>query len=102
MWRRKLKNCAYHQRLPIYLLLSVQLSGKTVVLGSTQLRITSYNVCYTKLLRLFAYTPLFIQGALDKRPIDVGIVMLSLSLGWSCGSLALGRLLGRIGERTVV
>jgi len=49
---------------------------------------------------LFAYTPLFIQGALDKRPIDVGLVMLSLSLGWSCGSLALGRLLGRIGERT--
>ncbi|MGW8195180.1 MAG: MFS transporter [Desulforhopalus sp.] len=40
---------------------------------------------------LFAYAPLFIQGALGKTPMQVGGAMLSLSLGWSCGSLFLGR-----------
>jgi len=40
---------------------------------------------------LFAYVPLFIEGALAKTPMQVGITMLSLSLGWSAGSLVLGR-----------
>lgn len=42
---------------------------------------------------LFAYAPLFIQGALSKSPLQVGIGMLSLSLGWSVGSLILGRMM---------
>jgi len=37
--------------------------------------------------------PLFIQGALGKTPLEVGGAMLALSLGWSCGSLVLGRLI---------
>ncbi len=40
---------------------------------------------------LFAYAPFFIEGALGKTPLQVGITMLSLSLGWSSGSLLLGR-----------
>jgi EmrB/QacA subfamily drug resistance transporter len=40
---------------------------------------------------LFAYVPLFIEGALAKTPMQVGLTMLSLSLGWSSGSLVLGR-----------
>lgn len=40
---------------------------------------------------LFAYIPLFIEGALGKTPMQVGVTMLSLSLGWSVGSLMLGR-----------
>ena len=49
---------------------------------------------------LFAYAPLYIQGVLGKTPMQVGIAMLSLSLGWSIGSLVLGQVLHRIGEKT--
>ncbi len=48
---------------------------------------------------LFAYAPLFLQGALGQTPLQVGWAMLSLSLGWSMGSLVLGRLMNRIGAR---
>lgn len=47
----------------------------------------------------FAYAPLFIQGAMGKTPMQVGLAMLSLSLGWSVGSLALGQILDRLGQR---
>ena len=49
---------------------------------------------------LFAYAPLFIQGALARTPMQVGIAMLSLSLGWSCGSLVLGRFVDGAGGKT--
>ena len=45
---------------------------------------------------LFAYAPLFIQGALGKTPVQVGGAMLSLSLGWSIGSLLIGHSLQRL------
>jgi EmrB/QacA subfamily drug resistance transporter len=48
---------------------------------------------------LFAYVPLFIEGALGKSPMQVGITMLSLSLGWSFGSLVLGRFVDGAGSR---
>ncbi|MCP3940572.1 MAG: MFS transporter [Desulfobacteraceae bacterium] len=48
---------------------------------------------------LFAYVPLFLQGALGKTPLQVGYVMLSLSLGWSLGSLIIGRLMHIIGQK---
>ncbi len=48
---------------------------------------------------LFAYVPLFIEGALAKTPMQVGITMLSLSLGWSAGSLLLGRFVDGAGSR---
>lgn len=46
---------------------------------------------------LFAYAPLFLQGALAKSPLQVGYAMLSLSLGWSLGSLILGRVMRHVG-----
>lgn len=49
---------------------------------------------------LFAYAPLFLQGALSQTPMQVGWAMLSLSLGWSLGSLVLGRIMDRIGAKT--
>ena len=49
---------------------------------------------------LFAYAPLFIQGALGKTPVQVGLAMISLSLGWSLGSFILGQTMHRMGERT--
>jgi EmrB/QacA subfamily drug resistance transporter len=42
---------------------------------------------------LFGYAPLFLQGALGQTPLQVGMAMLSLSLGWSLGSLVLGRVI---------
>ena len=47
----------------------------------------------------FGFAPLFIQGALGKSPIEVGKSVLALSLGWSIGSLAVGRLAHRWGSK---
>jgi EmrB/QacA subfamily drug resistance transporter len=47
---------------------------------------------------LFAYAPLFLQGALGATPLQVGYAMLSLSLGWSLGSLFMGRVMHRVGK----
>jgi MFS family permease len=48
---------------------------------------------------LFAYSPLFIQGALGKTPLEMSLAMLSLSLGWSGGALACGQMVNRIGKK---
>ncbi len=48
---------------------------------------------------LFAYAPLFLQGALGRPPLEVGYAMLSLSLGWSLGSLMMGRTIHRFGHK---
>ncbi len=47
----------------------------------------------------FGFAPLFVQGALGKSPVEVGTTVLALSLGWSVGSLALGRFVNRWGSR---
>ncbi|MFO7911042.1 MAG: MDR family MFS transporter [Desulfotignum sp.] len=49
---------------------------------------------------LFGYAPLFLQGALGQTPVQVGVAMLSLSLGWSMGSLILGRVMHRTTQKT--
>lgn len=46
---------------------------------------------------LFAYVPILLQGALFQTPLQIGYAMLSLSLGWSVGSLFVGRNMNRIG-----
>lgn len=48
---------------------------------------------------LFAYAPLFIQGALGQSPVQVGMAMLVLSTGWSIGALAVGLWIERIGRK---
>ncbi|ACN15552.1 putative drug resistance permease (EmrB/QacA-family protein) [Desulforapulum autotrophicum HRM2] len=48
---------------------------------------------------LFAYAPLFLQGALGRTPLEVGYAMLSLSLGWSFGSILMGRTIHRFGRK---
>ena len=50
---------------------------------------------------LFAYAPLFIQGALNQTPLQVGSAMLSLSLGWSVGAMAIGRIMDRTGGHAI-
>jgi predicted MFS family arabinose efflux permease len=48
---------------------------------------------------MFAFAPLFIQGAQGRSPMEVGLAMLALSLGWSLGSIALGQFIDRIGRK---
>ncbi len=48
---------------------------------------------------LFAYSPLFIQGALGKTPLQMSVAMLSMSLGWSVGALACGQIVNRFGQK---
>jgi len=48
---------------------------------------------------LSAFSPLFIQGALGQSPFQLGLVMVSLSLGWSGGALFCGRQANRFGEK---
>ncbi len=50
---------------------------------------------------LFAYAPLFIQAGQGRSAMQVGIAMLSLSFGWSMGSLFLGRFVDRSGKRAI-
>ena len=59
--------------------------------------LTSFTV-----FSLFAYSPLFIQGAMRRPPLEVGIVMLALSLGWSLGSVLISRFLHLISNKTAV
>jgi EmrB/QacA subfamily drug resistance transporter len=40
----------------------------------------------------FAYAPLYIQGSLGLLPLQVGVAMVSLSLGWSLGAFSYGRI----------
>jgi EmrB/QacA subfamily drug resistance transporter len=48
---------------------------------------------------LFAFSPLFIQGALGKTPAQVGLAMMPLSIGWSVGALLCGQLVYRFQEK---
>jgi len=48
---------------------------------------------------MFAYAPLFMQGAQGRSPMELGIAMLSLSLGWSLGALVLGQFIDRVGRK---
>lgn len=48
---------------------------------------------------LFAYTPLFIQGALGKTPLEMSVAMLTMSLGWSIGALVCGQMVNRFGQK---
>ena len=48
---------------------------------------------------LFAYSPLFIQGALGKSPLAMSLAMLFLSLGWSVGAMSCGQMVNRFGKK---
>ena len=48
---------------------------------------------------LFAFAPVFIQGAQGRSPMRVGLAMLSLSMGWSAGSVILGQISNRLDNK---
>lgn len=62
--------------------------------GNTAAFLSSFAI-----FAMFAYAPLFIQGAQGRSPMEVGLAMLSLSLGWSLGSIVLGQFVDRIGRK---
>lgn len=64
------------------------------VLGNALVFFASFAI-----FSLFAYAPILLQGALSQTPLQVGYAMLSLSLGWSVGSLLAGRNMNRIGHK---
>jgi EmrB/QacA subfamily drug resistance transporter len=63
-------------------------------LGNTIAFCASFSI-----FSLFAYVPLFLQGALGHSPLNVGYSMLSHSLGWSIGSILIGRVIHLIGHK---
>ncbi|MFC1516471.1 MFS transporter [Thermodesulfobacteriota bacterium] len=48
---------------------------------------------------LSSFSPLFIQGALGKTPVQLGLAMVPLGLGWSFGALFCGQLVNWMGKR---
>ncbi len=69
--------------------------NRVFALGNAAIFLSSVTI-----FALFAYAPLYIQGALALSPTQVGLAMVSLSLGWSLGSFVLGRLPGEGGGKT--
>jgi EmrB/QacA subfamily drug resistance transporter len=63
-------------------------------LGNAAVFLASFTI-----FSLFAYSPLFIQGALAKTPLQMSVAMLSLSFGWSFGALACGQIVHRVGKK---
>jgi EmrB/QacA subfamily drug resistance transporter len=63
-------------------------------LGNTLVFFASFVI-----FSLFAYAPILLQGAFSQTPLQVGYAMLSLSFGWSVGSLLVGRNMNRIGQK---
>jgi len=66
----------------------------TFVIGNSLVFCASFSI-----FALFAYAPLFLQGTLSQTPLQVGYAMLSLSLGWSLGSIIAGRKMHWIGQK---
>jgi EmrB/QacA subfamily drug resistance transporter len=81
-----------HSKEPVLSLHFFEISGFRI--GNGAVFLSSFVI-----FSLFAYAPLYIQGALGKSPMMVGAGMLSLSLGWSVGSLVLGQALNILGQR---
>lgn len=70
-------------------------SNRGFAAGNAAVFLSSFAV-----FSLFAFAPLYIQGVQGKSPMSVGITMVSLSLGWSLGSMALGQVIDRLGYRS--
>ncbi len=67
------------------------------ILGNGAAFLSSFGV-----FSLFAYAPLFIQGAIRKSPMEVGYVMLTMSLGWTGGPILLTRFLHKINNKAAI
>ncbi len=62
-------------------------ANRNFTLGNGAIFLASFTI-----FSFFAYVPLYIQGSLGHSPMQVGLAMVSLSLGWSAGALFYGRI----------
>lgn len=62
-------------------------ANSSFTLGNGAIFLASFTI-----FSFFAYVPLYIQGSLGHSPMQVGMAMVSLSLGWSAGALFYGRI----------
>jgi EmrB/QacA subfamily drug resistance transporter len=67
------------------------------IIGNGAAFLSSFGV-----FSLFSYAPLFIQGAIRKSPMEVGYVMLTMSLGWTGGPILLTRFLHKTTNKTII
>ncbi len=81
-------------REPILALEFFRIRGFSI--GNLSVFLSSFTI-----FSFFAYAPLFIQGALGKTPLQVGMSILFLTLGWSLGSILTGQVLNRIRRKTM-
>ena len=84
-----------HAEEPVLSLKFFKYSGFT--LGNGTAFLSSFGV-----FSLFAYAPLFIQGALRKSPMEVGYAMLALSLGMTGGPIILTRFLHKTTNKIAI
>ena len=61
-------------------------ANRNFTLGNGAIFLASFTI-----FALFAYVPHYIQGSLGLSPMQVGLAMVSLSLGWSFGALLYGQ-----------
>ena len=54
------------------------------------------------LFGVITYLPPFVQGVQGARPIEVGLLVSAMSVGWSVGSIGAGAFLGRLGTRSTI
>ena len=80
---------------PVLSLKFFRYSGFT--LGNGAAFLSSFGV-----FSLFAYAPLFIQGALRKTPVEVGYVMLTLSLGWTSAPIIISRFIHKTTNKMAI
>ncbi len=86
---------AYAERRAQEPILSLAFFGKRgFSIGNGAVFLASFTI-----FSIFAYSPLYIQGALGKTPLEMSTAMLSLSLGWSLGALACGQTVNRFGQK---
>ncbi|MGH2378011.1 MAG: MFS transporter [Candidatus Limnocylindria bacterium] len=58
-----------------------------------------YALVSVILFSVVTYVPPFVQGVQGARPVEVGVLVTSMSLGWSAGSITTGVVLLRLGLR---
>lgn len=54
------------------------------------------------LFGVITYLPPFVQGVQGARPLEVGLLVSAMSVGWSVGSIGAGAFLPRLGTRTTI
>ncbi len=78
-------------------ILAFSLLGQPVLLVSCLAGVLAGGV----LVGLGAYTPLIAQGAWGGTPIEAGLIVAPLSIGWPLASSQSGKLIRRFGYRTI-